>query len=52
MLWLVYSVKNVGGGLPPMRVLKCAPEVGHPSNFWGVFMSKYTTQFKLSAITA
>lgn len=32
--------------------LKCAPEVGHPSNFWGVFMSKYTTQFKLSAITA
>ena len=32
--------------------LKCAPKVGHPSNFWGVFMSKYTAQFKLSAITA
>jgi len=38
--------------LPPIAVVKCAPEVGHPSNFWGVFMSKYTTQFKLSAITA
>src|SRR5476651_1728679 len=32
--------------------MKCAPEVGHPSNSWGFFMSKYTTQFKLSAITA
>lgn len=32
--------------------LKCAPEVGHPSDSWGFFMSKYTTQFKLCAITA
>ncbi|MGR0139714.1 hypothetical protein, partial [Pseudomonas sp. RSP] len=32
--------------------LKCAPKVGHLSNSWGFFMSKYTTQFKLSAITA
>ena len=32
--------------------LKCAPKVGHSSNSWGFFMSKYTAQFKLSAITA
>ncbi|WP_236218933.1 hypothetical protein, partial [Pseudomonas rhodesiae] len=41
-----------GRGLAPDGGVKCAPKVGHLSNSWGFFMSKYTTQFKLSAITA
>ena len=41
-----------GRGLAPDGSVKCAPKVGHLSNSWGFFMSKYTTQFKLSAITA
>jgi hypothetical protein len=27
--------------------MNCTPEVGQPSNLWGVFMAKYNEQFKL-----